>query len=70
EECGDYCTTLLSDLTRKVTMQNLFHDGGFSMMGMSQRMLHLVYDAIQNTENLRKAGYDEETIKRITERAE
>jgi hypothetical protein len=40
------------------------------MMGMSQRMLHLVYDAIQDTENLRKAGYDEETIKRITERAE
>ena len=29
-ECADYCLTLFSDLTRKVTMQNLFHDGGFS----------------------------------------
>jgi enoyl-[acyl-carrier protein] reductase I len=35
EECADYCLTLFSDLTRKVTMQNLFHDGGFSSMGMS-----------------------------------
>ncbi len=37
EECADYCITLFSDLTKKVTMQNLFHDGGFSSMGMSQR---------------------------------
>ncbi len=35
EECADYCITLFSDFTRKVTMQNLFHDGGFSSMGMS-----------------------------------
>jgi enoyl-[acyl-carrier protein] reductase I len=35
EECADYCLTLFSDLTKKVTMQNLFHDGGFSSMGMS-----------------------------------
>jgi enoyl-[acyl-carrier protein] reductase I len=35
EECANYCLTLFSDLTRKVTMQNLFHDGGFSSMGMS-----------------------------------
>lgn len=35
DECADYCITLFSDLTRKVTMQNLFHDGGFSSMGMS-----------------------------------
>lgn len=35
DECADYCLTLFSDLTRKVTMQNLFHDGGFSNMGMS-----------------------------------
>jgi enoyl-[acyl-carrier protein] reductase I len=70
EECGDYCATLLSDLTKKVTMQNLFHDGGFSMMGMSQKMLHLVYGAIQDDENLRKAGYDEETIKRLKQHGE
>ena len=34
-DCADYCITLFSDLTRKVTMQNLFNDGGFSSMGMS-----------------------------------
>jgi enoyl-[acyl-carrier protein] reductase I len=39
EECADYCVTLFSDLTRKVTMQNLFHDGGFSSMGMSLRAM-------------------------------
>ncbi|TSA39012.1 MAG: enoyl-ACP reductase [Porphyromonadaceae bacterium] len=38
-ECADYCLTLFSDLTRKVTMQNLFHDGGFSSMGMSERVM-------------------------------
>lgn len=32
EDCADYIVTLLSDLTRKVTMQNLYHDGGFSSM--------------------------------------
>ena len=39
EECADYCVTLFSDLTKKVTMQNLFHDGGFSSMGMSLRAM-------------------------------
>jgi enoyl-[acyl-carrier protein] reductase I len=39
EECANYCVTLFSDLTRKVTMQNLFHDGGFSSMGMSLRAM-------------------------------
>ena len=39
EECADYTITLFSDLTKKVTMQNLFHDGGFSNMGMSLRAL-------------------------------
>lgn len=39
EECADYCLTLFSDLTRKVTMQNLFHDGGFSSMGMSLKAM-------------------------------
>lgn len=35
EECADYCVMLFSDLTRKVTMQNLFHDGGYSSMGIN-----------------------------------
>jgi enoyl-[acyl-carrier protein] reductase I len=39
DECADYCITLFSDLTKKVTMQNLFNDGGFSSMGMSLRAL-------------------------------
>ena len=38
-ECADYTISLFSDLTRKVTMQNLFHDGGFSSMGMSMRAM-------------------------------
>lgn len=38
-ECADYCISMFSDLTRKVTMQNLFHDGGFSSMGMSIRAM-------------------------------
>lgn len=36
DECADYCISLFSDYTRKVTMQNLFHDGGFSFTGMSE----------------------------------
>jgi enoyl-[acyl-carrier protein] reductase I len=43
DDCADYCVTLFSDLTRKVTMQNLFHDGGFSSMGMSERAM-IQYD--------------------------
>lgn len=40
EDCADYCVVMFSDLTRKVTMQNLFHDGGFSSMGMSLRAMN------------------------------
>lgn len=40
EECANYCICLFSDLTRKITMQNLYHDGGFSSMGMSYRAMH------------------------------
>jgi enoyl-[acyl-carrier protein] reductase I len=40
EDCANYCVTLFSDLTKKVTMQNLFHDGGFSNMGMSWRAMN------------------------------
>ncbi|MDY3944076.1 MAG: SDR family oxidoreductase [Alloprevotella sp.] len=34
-DCADYCISLFSDLTRKVTMQTLYHDGGFYSMGLS-----------------------------------
>ena len=39
--CADYCVAMFSDLTRAVTMQNLYHDGGFSSMGMSPALLNL-----------------------------
>ncbi|MBN1988940.1 MAG: SDR family oxidoreductase [Bacteroidales bacterium] len=39
DECASFCVTMFSDLTRKITMQNLFHDGGFSNMGMSNRAM-------------------------------
>ncbi|MCU4166660.1 enoyl-ACP reductase FabI [Carboxylicivirga caseinilyticus] len=38
-DCANYCITMFSDLTKKVTMQNLFHDGGFSNVGMSLRAM-------------------------------
>jgi enoyl-[acyl-carrier protein] reductase I len=39
ESCADYCITLFSDLTRMVTMQNLFHDGGYSSTGVSMEVM-------------------------------
>ncbi len=39
ESCADYCITLFSDLTRMVTMQNLFHDGGYSSTGVSSEAM-------------------------------
>jgi len=39
DSCADYCITMFSDLTRMVTMQNLYHDGGFSNMGMDPSMM-------------------------------
>ncbi|MDX2128301.1 MAG: enoyl-ACP reductase [Chloroherpetonaceae bacterium] len=59
EECADYCVTLLSDLTRKVTMQNLFHDGGYNNMGSTLPILRLLHEGIQDEEAVKKAGFDE-----------
>jgi enoyl-[acyl-carrier protein] reductase I len=42
DECADYCIVMFSDLTRKVTMQNLFHDGGFSSVGISEDLLDVL----------------------------
>ncbi len=39
EDCANYCITLFSDLTRMVTMQNLYHDGGYSSTGVSTEQL-------------------------------
>lgn len=43
QDCADYVVSLLSDLTRKVTMQNLFNDGGFSTMGISDALMEALY---------------------------
>ncbi|MEQ8909588.1 MAG: enoyl-ACP reductase [Vicingaceae bacterium] len=39
EDCANYCLTLFSDMTKYVTMQNLFHDGGFSATGVSRKVM-------------------------------
>lgn len=48
ESCADYCITLFSDLTRMVTMQNLFHDGGYSSTGVSDDVMHRL--GVENSE--------------------
>jgi enoyl-[acyl-carrier protein] reductase I len=40
EDCANFCVTMFSDLTRMVTMQNLFHDGGFSSTGVSDLIIN------------------------------
>jgi enoyl-[acyl-carrier protein] reductase I len=45
EDCANYCVVMFSDLTRKVTMQNLFNDGGFSASGITEE---LVNDLMKN----------------------
>lgn len=41
DACADYTVMMFSDMTRMVTMQNLYHDGGFSTMGMSPKVIDL-----------------------------
>ncbi len=41
KECAQFIITLFSDLTRKITMQNIYHDGGFSSMGMSSKAMQM-----------------------------
>jgi enoyl-[acyl-carrier protein] reductase I len=42
EACAEYCVSLFSDLTRMVTMQNLYHDGGYSTTGISSEVLEMM----------------------------
>ena len=42
EDCANYCIMLFSDLTRKVTMQNLMHDGGFSSTGITEDIVEMI----------------------------
>ncbi|MFA9290502.1 MAG: enoyl-ACP reductase [Solirubrobacteraceae bacterium] len=39
DDCADYIVTLFSDYTKKVTMQNLYHDGGYSTTGVSKKVM-------------------------------
>ncbi len=39
DDCANYCVTLFSDMTKMVTMQNLFHDGGFSSTGVTGEVI-------------------------------
>ena len=50
ESCADYTVTLLSDLTRMVTMQTLYHDGGFSSMGISEEVVIAMMKGIASDE--------------------
>ena len=38
-DCANYCISMFSDLTKYVTMQNLFHDGGFSSTGVTEAVI-------------------------------
>ena len=43
-DCANYCISMFSDLTKYVTMQNLFHDGGFSNTGVTQEVIEKFAD--------------------------
>ena len=51
DDCADYCISLFSDYTRKVTMQNLFHDGGFSFTGMSETAMETYLKVMEDEKN-------------------
>ena len=42
DACADYCVFMFSDLSRMITMQNLYHDGGFSSVGVSQEIMDML----------------------------
>ncbi len=48
DDCADYCVSLFSDLTRKVTMQNLYHDGGFVTNGISEELMQDLFDLFES----------------------
>jgi len=49
EACAQYCISLFSDYTKYVTMQNLYHDGGFSNTGISANLMEMVQKAGEQT---------------------
>jgi len=51
EDCANYCVVMFSDLTRKVTMQNLFTDGGFSKVAISPEIMYGFLDSVKDKTN-------------------
>jgi len=51
--------TVLSDLSRKVTMQNLFHDGGYSSMGATIPMIKLAHEVLNDQELAARVGLED-----------
>ncbi|MWV54735.1 enoyl-ACP reductase [Chlorobium phaeovibrioides] len=58
-ECAEYAMTVLSDLSRKVTMQNLFHDGGYSSMGATIPMIKLAHEVLNDQELAARVGLED-----------
>jgi len=53
-ECADYTISMFSDLTKKVTLQNLFHDGGFSNVGISDHVMKMFNESEQKEQKTPK----------------
>ncbi len=51
DDCADYCVVMFSDLTKRITMQNLFNDGGFSNVGMSWRAMNVYSTSLDDMKN-------------------
>ena len=52
DECADFSIVLFSDLSRKITMQNIYHDGGFSSMAMSLKAMTQYNKCLDENDNL------------------
>ena len=52
DQCADYLVTLFSDLTKMVTMQNLFHDGGFSFTGVTQQIVEMMQQSVTDQQEV------------------
>lgn len=54
DECADYTIVMFSDFTRKVTMQNLFHDGGYSSTGVSLALMEQYEKSFEHNDKHKK----------------
>ncbi|MCK9219122.1 MAG: SDR family oxidoreductase [Bacteroidales bacterium] len=52
DECADFSIVMFSDLSRKITMQNIYHDGGFSSMAMSLKAMNQYNKCLDEEEKL------------------